>query len=127
MSDWMIGSDERRRTTDQLRDFRAANDGRVAWDTQAPADFTYVYDPDRVLVRRADAQAFDRAVGALDDGVLKGRPRVDAELLDGELIRYLLPERPHGETVPELLRLLEAAGLRLGAASPDHWVHVAPG
>ena len=127
MSDWKIGNDSRRRTTDQLRDFRAANDGQVAWDTEAPADFTYVFHPDRVLVRAADAPAFDRAVLSLDKGVLEGSPRVEVELLDGELLRYTLPGRPGGENVPDLLELLEAAGLPLGAASPDHWVHVSPG
>ena len=127
MGDWRIGNDARRRTTGQLRDLRAANDGQVAWDTEAPADFTYVFHPDRVLVRGADAPAFERAVLSLDKDVLEGSPRVDVELLDGELVRYALPQRPRGETVPELLHLLEQAGLPLGAASPDHWVHVAPG
>ena len=127
MGDWKIGSDQRRRTTDQLRDFREANDGQVEWDTEAPADFTYVYHPHRVLVRAADADAFDRAVAKLDEGVLEGPPRRDAELLDGELLRYLLPARGDGGSVPDVLDLLEEAGLRRGAASPDHWVHVSPG
>ncbi len=127
MSDWKIGNDSRRRTTDQLRDFRAANDGAVEWDTEAPADFTYLFHPDAVLVRSDDSAVFERAIGALEDGVLKGKPRVEVELLDGELLRYALPERPRGESVPQLLDLLEEAGLPRGAASPDHWVHVAPG
>jgi subtilisin family serine protease len=129
MSDWKIGNDERRRTTDQLRNFRAANEGQVAWDTEAPADFTYVYHPDRVLVRAADADAFDEAVAKLDQGVLTEPPRRDdVRLLDGELVRYLLPARSGGQTVPDVLDLLEQrGGLRPGAASPDHWVHVSPG
>ncbi|GAA5128795.1 hypothetical protein GCM10023339_57140 [Alloalcanivorax gelatiniphagus] len=128
MGDWKIGSDRRRRSTDQLRDFRAANDGEVAWDTEAPADFTYAFHPDRVLVRTADADAFDEAVGRLDRGILGELPlRDDVRLLDGELVRYVLPERRGGESVPDVLDLLEAAGLRRGAASPDHWVHVSPG
>lgn len=128
MSDWKIGSDERRRTTDQLRNFHEANDGRVAWDTEAPADFTYVFDPDRVLVRAADVDDFEGAVARLDKDVLGGDlARDDVELLDGELVRYVLPQRSGGESVPDVLDLLEAAGLRSGAASPDHWVHVAPG
>ena len=126
--DWKIGSDDRRRTTDQLRDFRAANDGQVAWDTEAPADFTYVYHPDRILVRASDVDAFDRVVAELGDRVLRGAPwRDDAQLLDGELVRYLVTERHEGQTVPDVLDLLEEAGLRRGAASPDHWVHVSPG
>ena len=127
MGDWKIGIDRRRRTTDQLRDFREANDGQVEWDTEAPADFTFVYHPDRVLVRAADADAFDQAVAKLDDGVLEGAPRRDVELLDGELLRYLLPVRGDGRSVPDVLDLLEETGLRRGAASPDHWVHVSPG
>ena len=114
--------------TDQLRDFRAANDGQVEWDTEAPADFTYVFHPDRVLVRGADADAFERAVTQLDKGVLSEPPRRDdVRLLDGELVRYVLADRPGGESVPDILDLLEELGLPLGAASPDHWVHVAPG
>lgn len=127
-NDWKIGSDERRRATDQLRDFRAANEGQVAWDTEAPADFTYVFDPHRILVRAADADDFERAVARLDEGVLAETPRRDdVRLLDGELVRYVLAERPGRESVPDILDLLEALGLRPGAASPDHWVHVAPG
>ena len=127
MDDWKIGIDRRRRSTDQLRDFREANDGQVEWDTEAPADFTFVYHPDHVLVRATDAEAFDQAVAKLDDGVLEGAPRRDVELLDGELLRYLLPTRGDGRSVPDVLDLLEEAGLRRGAASPDHWVHVSPG
>ena len=128
MGDWKIGSDKRRRTTDQLRDFRATNDGQVAWDTEAPADFTYLYHPDRVLVRVADVEEFERAVARLDQGIFKDPPRRDdVRLLDGELVRYLLPERAGDESVGDLLDLLEEGGLRRGAASPDHWVHVSPG
>ena len=126
--DWKIGSDSRRRTTDQLREFREANDGAVAWDTEAPADFTYVFHPDRVLVRAEDVDDFESAVARLDKGVLGDPPRRDdVSLLDGELVRYVLGERRDGTTVPDILDLLEANGLRRGAASPDHWVHVAPG
>ncbi|WP_374456502.1 S8 family serine peptidase [Nocardioides sp.] len=128
MSDWKIGDDRRRRTTDQLRNLREANDGQLEWDTEAPADFTYLYHPDRVLVRAEDAGLFDEAVARLDKGVLRGEPmRDDVRLLDGELVRYLLPERPGGQSVPEILDLLEERDLRRGAASPDHWVHVSPG
>ena len=128
MGDWKIGDDKRRRSTDQLRDLRQANDGQVHWDTEAPADFTFLFHPDRVLVRAADAEEFDGAVARLDKGVLRGEPmRDETQILDGELVRYLLPERATGQSVPEVLSLLEEAGLRRGAASPDHRVHVAPG
>lgn len=128
MGDWKIGSDERRRATDQLRSFRTANEGQVAWDTEAPADFTYVFHPDRVLVRAADAETFEGLVAQLGDRVLLGElRRDDVSLLDGELVRYVLPDRRDGQSVPDVLDLLEAGGLPRGAASPDHWVHVAPG
>lgn len=125
--DWKIGSDRRRRTTDQLRQFREANEGQVDWDTEAPADFTYLYHPDRVLVRAADTDDFERAVARLDD-LLEGVPERETELLDGELVRYVLPARRSGETVPEVLeRLEDEGGLDRGRVSPDHWVHVSPG
>ena len=124
----MIGDDRRRRSTDQLRALRKANDGAVHWNTEAPADFTFLFHPDRVLVRAADADAFESIVAKVGDRVLTGEPRRDdVSLLDGELVRYLLPERRDGQTVPEVLDLLEEAGLARGAVSPDHWVHVSPG
>lgn len=64
----------------------------------------------------------------LAKGVLLGEPvRDDTRLLDGELVRYLLPDRAEDRTVIEVLELLEESGLPLGAASPDHWVHISPG
>ena len=62
MSDFKIGDDHRRRTTDQLEHLRRTNDGRVAWDTEAPADFTYLYDPDHVW--SSDADDVELAEGA---------------------------------------------------------------
>jgi hypothetical protein len=128
MSDWKIGDDRRRRTTDQLRDLNQANDGQVDWDTEAPADFTYLFHPDRVLVGAEDVDDFEAAVARLDKGVLTEAPRRDdVRLLDGDLVRYVLPERSGGESVPDVLDLLEEGGLRRGVATPDHWIHVAPG
>jgi hypothetical protein len=128
MGDWMIGDDRRRRSTDQLRAFRRANDGEVAWDTEAPADFTYVFHPDRVLVDAVDAGAFEDLVAQVGDRILTGDVRRDdVSLLDGELVRYVLPERREGQSVPEVLDFLEDNGLARGTASPDHWVHVSPG
>lgn len=124
--DWKIGSDQRRRTTDQLRQFRRANDGEVAWDTEAPADFTFLFHPDRVLLRAEHADEFEEAVSRID-GLIKDAPQRDAVLLDGALLRYTLPPRTGGESVAEVLDLLESEGaLAPGRVSPDHWVHVSP-
>ncbi len=124
----MIGDDKRRRTTDQLRAFRRANRGQVAWNTEAPADFTYLYHPDRVLVRRADVEEFEEIARQVGERLFKGEPRRDdVNLLGGALVRYLLPERTEGQSVPEVLDALEEAGLGRGRATPDHWVHVSPG
>ena len=124
----MIGDDRRRRSTDQLRDLRRANDGQVDWNTEAPADFTYLFHPDRVLVGAEDVEEFEAAAARLGKGVLSEPPRRDdVRLLGGELVRYVLAARQGGETVPEVLDLLEESGLRRGAATPDHWVHVSPG
>lgn len=128
MGDWKIGDDRRRRSTDQLRNLRQANDGQVAWDTEAPADFTFLFHPDHVLVGAEDVDEFDAAVARLDKGVLAEAPRRDdVRLLGGDLVRYTLAARSGGQSVPEVLDLLEQGGLRRGAASPDHWVHVSPG
>jgi subtilisin family serine protease len=128
MSDWKIGDDRRRRSTDQLRHLRRANEGQVHWDTEAPADFTFLFHPDHVLVDAEDVDVFEEAVARLDKGLLSEPPRRDdVRLLEGALVRYVLPTRAGGETVLEVLDLLEEGGLPEGAASPDHWVHVSPG
>lgn len=128
MSDWKIGDDRRRRSTDQLRHLRRANEGQVHWDTEAPADFTFLFHPDHVLVDAEDVDVFEEAVARLDKGLLSEPPRRDdVRLLDGALVRYVLPARAGGETVLDVLDLLEEGGLPEGAASPDHWVHVSPG
>ena len=124
----MIGDDRRRRSTDQLRNLTKANDGQVRWDTEAPADFTFLYHPDHLLVAGDDVEELEAAFDRLDKGILSEPPRRDdVRILGGDLVRYLLPERPGGETVPDVVGLLERGGLRPGAASPDHWVHVSPG
>lgn len=128
MGDWKIGEDKRRRSTDQLRDLRKANDRQVAWDTEAPADFTYLFHPHHVLVEIEDVEEFEELVARLDKDVLAEPPRRDdVRLLGGDLVRYVLPERSGGQSVPDVLALLEEAGLERGKATPDHWVHVSPG
>ena len=98
----MIGDDRRRKTTDQLRAFSRANEGQVEWNTEAPADFTYLYHPDRVLVRQADIEEFEGIARQVGERLFKGEPRRDDyEILGGALARYVLPERTNGESVPD--------------------------
>ncbi len=125
--DFKIGDDHRRRTTDQLDLLRQANDGRVAWDTEAPADFTYLYDPDHVLVRAADTDDFERAL-ARTEGIFDGTADRLPDPVDGELARYRLPARRKGESLPDVLDLLDAdPEFGPGRASLDHYLHVTPG
>ena len=127
MSDWKIGDDRRRRSTDQLKDLDAANDGNVWWDTEAPADFTYLYHPHHIIVRSDDTEEFDRAVGRLGKGTLPEKPRRENVGKRGRVVRYVLPKADDRVSVPKLLDELEEKGLERGKASPDHWVHVSPG
>ncbi len=128
-SDWKIGSDNDDAPPTSSAAFAKANDGQVAWDTEAPADFTYVYHPDRVLVRSADVEEFDRAVARLDQSVFKDRRRgaTTCNSSTGSWCVTCFPSAPATRPCGDLLDLLEESGLRRGAASPDHWVHVAPG
>jgi hypothetical protein len=121
--DFRIGDDKRRRTTDQLELLRRANEGRVVWDTEAPADFTYLYEPDQVLLRAEDVEAFEEAVRAnqeVFDGVAN---RMDDPTRG--LARYLLPPRRRGETLPEVLDVLDES-LGPGRVTPNHYLHVTP-
>ncbi len=128
--DFNIGDDARRRTTDQLRQFRRDNEkgdkGRpVAWNTEAPADFTFLYDPDNLLVRAGEA----------DDRVREGLRRRD--LLQGELgdperltegaLLYRLPPRTGDLDIPDLIEVLhQDQALERGSVTPDHWIHISP-
>ncbi|WP_248582897.1 S8/S53 family peptidase [Nocardioides sp. InS609-2] len=127
MSDFKIGDDGRRRTTDQLQALRRANDDRVAWDTEAPADFTYLYDPDHVLVRVRDVEEFEAALGRLE-GIFDGNAERGEDPVPGELARYRLPARAKNETVPDILDLLDLdERFGPGRVTPDHWIHITPG
>ena len=127
VSDYNIGSDHRRRTTDQLEHFRRANDGRVAWDTEAPADFTFLFDPDHVLVRAEAAEAFERALER-NRQLFDGDVARTADPLPERLLRYQLPPRTTRLSVPEVLKVLRDDGdFEPGSVTPDHWVHVTPG
>lgn len=125
--DFNIKDDARRRSTDQLQNFREANDGAVAWDTEAPADFTFLFDPDHVLVRASAVEAFERAVEATRD-IFDGELTRAEDSVPGYLARYRLPTRRNDFTVPEVVTELRRVGdFPPGDVTPDHWVHVAPG
>ncbi|WP_344303680.1 S8/S53 family peptidase [Nocardioides bigeumensis] len=130
MSDFKIGDDQRRRATDQLEKLREANEGRLAWDTEAPADFTYLYDPDHVLVLADDRADLEGALRRLDRAFERVPLDPDDDGQDGEdetLFRYLLPDRREGESIGDVIDELEAdAGLARGRITPDHWIHIAP-
>ena len=126
-SDYNIGNDHRRRTTDQLEHFKQANGRRVAWNTEAPADFTFLFDPDHVLVREDAADAFERAL-AINRQLFDGESERTADPLPGQLRRYSLAARTEGLSVPEVVAVLRDEGIfERGSVTPDHWVHVAPG
>jgi hypothetical protein len=121
--DFIIGDDGRRRTTDQLELLRRANDGRVAWDSEAPADFTYLYEPDQVLLRSEDSDDFEEAVRANQDLFAGAANRMDDPIRG--LARYVLPPRRRGEPLHDVLDVLDEA-LGSGRVTPNHYVHVTP-
>lgn len=126
--EYNIKDDARRKLTDQVLNFHAANDGAVAWNTAAPADFTFLFDPDHVLVRASATEAFERAVEATKDELLDGELIRVEEPAPGYLSRYRLPARRNGLSVPEVVTALRRTGaFEPGDVTPDHWVHVAPG
>ena len=125
--DYDIRDDARRKLTDQVENFRTANNGAVAWNTEAPADFTFLFDPDHVLVRTRAEEAFAKAFEALQDLVDGELTRVE-EPAPGHLARYRLPSRREGVSVPDVVTALRRIGdFEPGDVTPDHWVHVAPG
>jgi hypothetical protein len=125
--DFNIRSDERRRLTDQLEQFSRANDERVEWNTQAPADFTFLFDPDHVLVRASAVEAFERSVEGSKD-LFGGDLARTEDPLPGALARYRLPPRINDLSVPEVVTQLRNSGeFERGSVTPDHWIHVSPG
>jgi subtilisin family serine protease len=122
--DFKIGDDGRRRTTDQLEELRAANEGQLAWDTEAPADFTYLYHPEQVLVREEDVDAFVAFVEGNQEELFDGM----GDRLDNpteSLARFNLPSRRGGQSVLEVLDRVDAA-LGPGRVTPNHYLHVTP-
>lgn len=123
--DFKIGDDGRRRTTDQLDLLQQANRGRIAWDTEAPADFTYLFDPDHVLVAADDAEAFEAAL-TRNSAIVVGSRRRGDDPIDGRLARYELTDRGEGQSIIDILDLLDADEEFKGRVTPDHYLHVAP-
>ena len=125
--DFNIRDDARRRSTDQLDNFSKANDGAVAWNTEAPADFTFLFDPDHVLVRASAVDGFERAVESSQD-LFNGELTRAEEPAPGYLARYRLPTRRGDLTVPDVVTALRRTGeFDPGDVTPDHWIHVSPG
>jgi subtilisin family serine protease len=120
-------SDGRRRTTDQVELLRKAQAGGVAWDSEAAADFTYLYHPDNVLLRLDRDTADTDFVEALGRTVeLDGEANRVNEPVAGVAL-YSLPPRSGGQSVAELLDLLDDdETFGPGRVSPDHYLHVVP-
>lgn len=148
--DGVDGDDLRQRVREQVRAMREAHGGNLATDTPDDADFTYLFDPDHILVSPAVQEDLETLLRGEDSEFLGvGDPE---PVLDG-LLRYALPRRRDGlansvpDTLDVLQRDLEAAlgdraeGVldeafpdeedRLGArvedlVTPDHFLHVTP-
>ncbi|MBC2931566.1 S8/S53 family peptidase [Nocardioides sp. zg-1228] len=126
--DHEIKDDARRKLTDQVLNFHEANGDAVAWNTEAPADFTFLFDPDHLLVRTSAVEAFERAVAATKDELLDGELTRAEESVQGRLVRYRLPPRRAGLSLPDVVTELRRIGdFPPGDVTLDHWIHVAPG
>lgn len=132
--------DERRRTRQQL-DLLTAEQGedRVAWDSETPEEFGYLYDPTALLVRSNDGARVSAVLDALNgsddfegDVVSEPLPPDNSGRAALELVRLALPARRDGDPrrVPLALDLLDERDLNTAeerVAAPDHWVHLAGG
>ncbi|MFC5179582.1 S8 family peptidase [Nocardioides taihuensis] len=107
----------------------------VAWDSDQPENFTYLYDPAWLLVRAGEEdnvrRTLDETGELLDDW---GEPQViDSVVGPLPLSRLRLPERRDGDPrrVQLAMDALDRAELnaegRPQVAAPEHWVHLAAG
>jgi hypothetical protein len=87
---------------------------QVGWDSEDPADFTYLFRRSSVLVRDRDVERVLRALG--------DRGRVADNLVNGLTRLSVASNQP----VPELLVELDAS-VGIGVATPDHILYVTPG
>ncbi len=87
---------------------------QVGWDSEDPADFTYLFRRGSVLVRDRDLERVTRYLGdrsRVGDNVVNGLTRLDVS---------------GNQPVPALLTELDD-NLGVGVATPDHILHVTPG
>jgi hypothetical protein len=107
----------------------------VAWDSDEPADFTYIYDPGVLLVRAGEEDRVRRELDAtrdLDDDWVAPEP-VDSVVGPLPLTRLRLPRRRDRNPRRAHLaaRRLDERGVnepeRRRVATPEHWVHLSPG
>jgi hypothetical protein len=121
----------RRRAKSQLTDMRgAAGEAGLGWDTQRPADYNFLFVPDRFLVD-ADQADEDRILGIFNDrrGDIPHIPEPvrGAQTID-RLDPYHLPDSPdrrkRRRDVLDLLRVYDDE-LGVGVVTPEHYVHVA--
>ncbi|GCD91280.1 S8/S53 family peptidase [Nocardioides sp. LS1] len=132
----LASGDDRRRVVEQVELVREDHGAeRVAWDSELPEDFHYLYDPDVLLVRSTDRARVDEVLD-----VLNGTGEFDGTVTDADLplddsgrdplpiVRVLLPGRVDGNPrrVPLALDALDARGVNdtQVVATPNHWVHL---
>lgn len=128
------------RRADQLALLTGEHDG-VAWDSEDRDDFSYLYDPDVLLVRTDDTDRVHEVRNALNEAEVfvgeVGEPADEEELPPPEqgerpdlMVRRLpLPRRRDGDprAVPLALEILDDLGLNTEEeswATPDHWIHL---
>ena len=86
----------------------------MAWDTVAPADFTYVFHPRPGARATATTSRSSRASwrSSATGSSRASRAATTSSCSTASVVRYVLPERRDGQSVPEVLDLLEDDGLR---------------
>lgn len=133
----LAAEDVRRRIVDQIDLIRADHDPNVAWDSDDPADFGYLYDPQVLLVRSDDRARVDDVLGILNgtgdftgDVAEAPLPPSPSGRVPLNLTRLLLPGRVDGDPrqVPLALEVLDDRQVNTATdnvATPDHWMHFA--
>jgi Subtilase family len=127
-----IEYDDRQRVRDQVAMIERAHGGNVAYDSADPADYKYLYVPNRLLVAgeedrdRLDAAVTVDRVRELDAIGASVTPEEEPRRAPG-LFRYALSFRAGSRgTFEDALRILDRE-LGAGVVTPDHYVHVSSG